>query len=233
MSTQRTLRVFSVLAIRAAFDQLLPLWQQRYPNIELDIVWGPTTVLEQKIAAGDGADVTIVTVEALDRLIASGRVSAASRVELVDSQIGLATLPGRPVPDISSAEALKNALLQARSVGYSLGGASGIYFQQLLQQLGIADAINQRATTIDEGFTGRLLLAGSADIAVQQISELLTVDGIQIVGPLPPEVEKVLSFSAGVFSDAGQPQDAATLLRFLRSEAARRIFEASGLSWRA
>ncbi|PRD16223.1 molybdate ABC transporter substrate-binding protein [Pantoea coffeiphila] len=232
MTEKTTLRVFSVLAIRAAVDRLLPLWQQQYPDITLDIAWGPTVVIEKNIAAGQRADAVIVTVDALDRLIAAGEVRAASRIELVDSQIGLAALPGAPHPDISSVAALKEALLKARSVGYSLAGASGIYFQQLLANLGIADEVNRRATTIPEGFTARLLVEGQADIAVQQISELLTVEGIEIIGPLPPGAEKTLSFSAGVFREAEQPEDAALLLAFLRSAEARRIFEASGLSWR-
>lgn len=233
MTEKKTLRVFSVLAIRAAVDRLLPLWQQQYPQITLDISWGPTVVIEQNIAAGQRADAVIVTVEALNRLIADGQVTAASRRELVDSQIGLAALPGVAQPDISSVAALKTALLNARSVGYSLAGASGIYFQQLLETLGIADAVNQRATTIPEGFTARLLTEGKADIAVQQISELLTVEGIEIIGPLPPGAQKTLSFSAGVFAESAQSEDAALLLAFLRSADARRIFEASGLSWRA
>lgn len=232
MTEKTTLRVFSVLAIRAAVDRLLPLWQQRYPHIALDIAWGPTVVIEKNIAAGQRADAVIVTVEAMDRLIAERYVPAESRIELVDSQIGLAALPGAPKPDISSVAALKAALLNARSVGYSLAGASGIYFRQLLENLGIADEVNRRATTIPEGFTARLLVEGKADIAVQQISELLTVEGIAIIGPLPPGAEKTLSFSAGVFSDAERPEDAARLLAFLRSAEARGIFEASGLSWR-
>lgn len=233
MSTQQTVTLFSVLAIRAAFDRLLPLWQQRYPQITLQVEWAPTTRIEQWIADGRRADAVIVTREAMDRLVEQQVVEAASRSELVDSVIGIATLPGAPQPDLSSAVALKQTLLQARSVGYSLGGASGIWFKTVLERLGITEAVNARASTIDEGFTGRLLLEGKADLAVQQISELLTVPGIHIAGPLPDALQKVLSFPGALFRGARQPAPAAALLGFLRSDEARAVFHAAGLTPRA
>lgn len=233
MNVQTTVTLFSVLAIRAAFDRLMPLWQQRCPHIKLQVEWAPTTRIEQWIAEGKRADAVIVTTEAMDRLVEQAVVDAGSRSELVDSMIGVATLPGAPQPDLSSAAALKQSLLQARSVGYSLGGASGIWFKTVLERLAIADAVNARASTIDEGFTARLLLEGKADLAIQQISELLTVPGINIAGPLPDEVQKVLSFPGALFRDAGRPAEAAALLAFLRSAQAREVFSASGLTPRA
>lgn len=233
MSTQQTVTLFSVLAIRAAFDRLLPLWQQRYPHIRLQVEWAPTTRIEQWIAEGRRADAVIATSEAMDRLVEQAVVDASSRHELVDSVIGIATLPGAPQLDLSNAAALKQTLLQARSVGYSLGGASGIWFNTVLERLGITQSVNARASTIDEGFTARLLLEGKADLAVQQISELLTVPGIRIAGPLPDEVQKVLSFPGALFRKADRPTEAAALLAFLRSEEAREVFRASGLTPRA
>lgn len=233
MSAQQTVKLFSVLAIRAAFDRLLPLWQQRCPQVELQVEWAPTTRIEQWIADGRRADAVIVTTEAMDRLVEQAVVEAGSRRELVDSTIGVATLPDAAQPDLSSAAALKQSLLQARSVGYSLGGASGIWFKTVLERLDITQAVNARASTIDEGFTARLLLEGKADLAVQQISELLTVPGIKIAGSLPDELQKVLSFPGALFRNAGRPAEAAALLAFLRSDAAREVFQACGLTPRA
>ena len=229
---ESTLRLFSVLAIRAPFVGLEKNWQSAHSDLPLAIDWNPTSVIEKKIAAGETADAVIVTAEAMDKLIAGGYVAASSRVELVDSPLGLAMLRDAAAPDISNVAAFKQALLQAKSVAYSLGGASGIYFQKLLKELAIEQEINARATTINEGFTAAQLLDGTADIAVQQISELLMVEGIKVIGPLPEGAQKILSFSGGVFTRAARPQQAAALLDFLRSPEAMQAFNAWGLTAR-
>lgn len=227
-----TLHLFSVLAIRAPFAAVQEAWRKTHPASPLAIDWNPTSVIEKNIADGAAADAVIVTAEAMDRLIAQGLVAAESRTELVDSPLGLAMLPDAVAPDISSIESFTEALLTARSVAYSLGGASGIYFQTLLKKLGIEQQINARATTIAEGFTAAQLLEGKADIAIQQISELLMVEGIKVIGPLPPGAQKVLSFSGGVFHKAARPEAAAALLDFLRAEEAMQAFTAYGLTAR-
>ncbi|WLS80773.1 substrate-binding domain-containing protein [Erwinia pyri] len=232
MSQQHPIRVFSALAIRAPFIELEAEWSRQHPEKTLAIEWNPTTVIEKKIASGEQADAVILTVPVMDRLIAEGLIDPASRVELVDSQVGLAMLPDAEAPDISSVEALTSALLNARSVAITLGGASGIYFLTLLEKLGIKEQIMARATTIPEGFTASQLTAGEADIAVQQISELLMVEGIKVIGPLPEAVQKVTSFSGGIFRQAENPEGAALLLQSLRSEKARAAFKAFGLQWR-
>lgn len=229
--SKETLRLFSVLAIRAPFAAVEQAWLRSHAA-PLTIDWKPTSVIESTIAGGATADAVIVTSEAMDRLIAKGVVAADSRVELVDSPLGLAMLPDAVAPDISNVASFTQALLAAKSVAYSLGGASGIYFQTLLKNLGIEEEINARATTIAEGFTAAQLLEGTADIAVQQISELLMVKGIKVIGPLPPGAQKVLSFSGGVFSRAARPDDAAALLHFLREKEAMQAFAAYGLTAR-
>jgi len=223
------IQVFSALAVRAPFVGLEAQWAKQHPDTLLEIEWNPTTVIEKRIAEGETADVVILTVPAMAKLVELDLVSASSIINLVDSQIGLAMLPEAEAPDISSTEALKNALVSARSVAYSLGGASGIYLQQLMKSLGIEEAVNSRASTIPEGFTATKLIDGSADIAVQQISELLTVEGIKVIGPLPQDVQKVTSFQAGIFRHAKNPDAALTLLEYLRSEPAKKAYESFGL----
>ncbi|MEI2264590.1 molybdate ABC transporter substrate-binding protein [Erwinia sp. CGal63] len=227
-----TLKLFSVLAIRAPFTDIENAWRQHHTEHALAIDWSPTSIIEKNISDGARADAVIVTAEAMDRLIAQGVVAAESRVELVDSPLGLAMLPEAVAPDISTVPALTQALLAAKSVCYSLGGASGIYFQTLLNKLGIEEEVNARATTIAEGFTAAQLLTGKADLAVQQISELLMVKGIRMIGPLPPGAQKVLSFSGGVCNEAARPEAATTLLRFLRGPEAMPAFTAYGLTAR-
>lgn len=229
MVTKSRLQVFSALAVRAPFVSLEAQWPEQYPETLLEIEWNPTTVIEKKIAQGETADVVILTAPAMRKLVELEQVSASSVVNLVDSEIGLAMLPEAEAPDISSTEALKNALLSARSVAYSLGGASGIYLQQLMKSLGIEEEINARASTIAEGFTATKLIDGSADIAVQQISELLSVEGVKVIGPLPQDVQKVTSFQAGIFQHASNPVAASTLLDYLRSEQAIEAYGRFGL----
>ena len=133
---------------------------------------------------------------------------------------------GGPKPDIGSVEALKATLLAARCVAYSKIGASGIYFAALLQRLGIAEQVNASALVVPSGFTAEGLVSGEADLAVQQISELLVVSGIDVVGPLPPEVQTVATFSGGLLTDR---PEAAALLTFLASAEAASALRASGL----
>ncbi|MFU9137421.1 molybdate ABC transporter substrate-binding protein [Erwinia tasmaniensis] len=232
MSGTTTLRVFSALAVRAPFDALERDFLKQYSHCELTLEWNPTSVIEKKIAAGATADAAILTVPVIERLIEEGVIIADSRVDLVDSRIGLATLPDAVAPDISSLPALKQTLLTARSVAWSLGGASGIYFQTLIQRLGIEAEITSRGTTIPEGFTARQLLTGKADLALQQISELLMVPGVKVIGPLPDEAQKVTAFAGGIFRTAANRQDAAALLASLRTPQARTTFESFGLRCR-
>jgi molybdate transport system substrate-binding protein len=132
-------------------------------------------------------------------------------------------------PDISTPEAFTSALLNARSVAYSKAGASGIYFEAMMARLGITDAINARATVIPAGFTAEKLTTGEADIAVQQLSELLVVPGIEIVGPFPGALQNVTHFSAAIMRDAVNREGAERFLAMLTEERAVAAYRASGL----
>lgn len=232
MVNKTRLRVFSALAVRAPFVLLEQEWGKTHSDISLEIEWNPTSVIEKKIAQGETADAVILTKPAMDTLIEAGLISPTSIVELVDSHIGLAMLPDATAPDISTTALLIKALLAARSVAYSQGGASGIYLIKLLESLGIKEEFLSRATAIPEGFTATKLIDGSADIAIQQISELLSVEGVKVIGPLPKEVQKVTSFQAGIFSQAEQPAAASTFLKYLRSQQAQTEYEKFGLQVR-
>ncbi|WP_176079828.1 molybdate ABC transporter substrate-binding protein [Paraburkholderia tropica] len=195
------LRLLSGMAVQAAFDaDVIPRYERAGGAVEIE--WNPTAVLMKEISEGKRADVMLLTSEAVDDLVARGIAKASTRIELVRSNLGVAVKAGAAHPEIGTAQAFQEALVGARSVAYTLGGASGIYFGKLIEQLGIADAVNARATRITEGLTAAKLLTGEADLAVQQISELLAVEGIEVVGPFPEGTQKTLSFAVACFAES-------------------------------
>jgi len=200
----------------------------REKGVAFSASYQSTVALMERIASGESADVAIITDAAIETLVAQGRVSRESRRDLASSSVGLAVRAGAPRPDISTPDALKHALLSARSITYTLTGASGIHFARVIGQLGIADAINAKATVRD-GLAGELAARGEVELAVQQISELMQAKGIDIVGPLPAEVQKSTVFSAGIFAAAKAPGDAATLIAWLSRPATAAIIRAKGM----
>lgn len=229
MAGQSTpLKVMCALAIRQAFDQAI-VPDLAAAGVTLEIDWNPTTVIMKTIEGGGRADALVIMTESMDVLAAQGLIDPASRFEVVQSRVGIAVPNGAPHPDISSVEAFKQTLLGARSVAYSQAGASGIHFRNVLDQLGIADAIKAKATVIPAGFTAEKLMTGEADIAVQQISELMTVPGVEIVGRFPEAVQKASRLAAAMFAETPQRAAAHRFLDTLRSERAIEAYRSTGL----
>jgi molybdate transport system substrate-binding protein len=156
-------------------------------------------------------------------------VVAESCVDLARSWVGIAVKAGAAHPNISTEAALRAALLGARSVAYSQLGASGILFAKLIERLGIASDITGRAVIIPQGFTAEKLVTGEAELAVQQISELKQVAGIEVVGPIPYELQTPAVFSAGRIATTTRPAEADRLLRFLASSEVAPALRESGL----
>jgi molybdate transport system substrate-binding protein len=162
-------------------------------------------------------------------MAAERRVAAASCVDLARSYVGIAVKAGRVHPDISSEAALRTALTQARAVAYSRIGASGILFAQLIVRLGIAHLVNAHAVIIPSGLTAERVMADEADLAVQQISELKQVAGIEVVGPIPRELQVPAVFSAGRMVTTDKTAQSEQLLAFLRSPEAALVLREAGL----
>jgi molybdate transport system substrate-binding protein len=179
--------------------------------------------LLERLRAGEAADVVILTREGLDEVVREGRVAAESCVDLARSWVGIAVEAGAVHPDISNEAALRAALLSARSVAYSRLGA------KLIERLGIASDINAKAQIIQQGFTAEKLLTGEADLAVQQISELKQVGGIEVVGSIPHELQTPAVFSAGRMAATNKWDEADRLLRFLASPEVAPALRESGL----
>ncbi|HET7364414.1 MAG TPA: substrate-binding domain-containing protein [Burkholderiales bacterium] len=179
-----------------------------------------TQALLKSIADGASADVVLLTADGIAQLVASGKVLAATRIDLGRSGVGIAVRKGAPKPDLGSLDALKRTLLAAASVAHSRMGASGLYFAELLERLGLADKLKKRII-VDKGPVAARVASGEAELGAQLLCELAPVVGIDIVGPLPPEVQKYYAFSAAVMT-ASRKQDAArAFLDFLRSEPVR------------
>ena len=185
--------------------------------------------IPSRLGRGEPADVVILARSALDALVKDGKVVAGSRVDLVRSSIGFAIKRGAPRPDISTVEALKRTLLAAPSIAYS-ASASGTYYEtELLKTLGIEAQVKPKSRRILSERVGTVVARGDAVLGLQQVSELLPIEGIDYIGPLPAEVQRVTVFSAGVAVGSKQPAAAAELIRYLASPAAAPTIAKTGL----
>lgn len=222
------LRVLSTLAVMGAMRDLAARYEAK-TGIPVDADFSPTVALLERLRGGETADVAILTAQGIDDLIGEGVMQPGSRTDVALSFVGVAVKAGATKPDIGSVEAFTAAILAARAVAYSKIGASGIFFAGLLERLGIAAVVNPRAIVVPAGFTAERLIDGQADLAVQQISELMVVPGIEVVGPLPPEIQTVATFSAGLLTATAGADAAAAFLHFLASPDIAPILRRSGL----
>jgi len=217
----------------AAYLELVPEYESATHN-KLNTEFGPSmgtthNAIPVRLERGEAIDVVIMAGPALDDLIKQGKVRTDSRVDLVDSYIGMAVKAGAPKPDISTVDALKRTLLAAKSIAYS-DSASGVYLStELFPKLGILDQIKGKSRKIEADPVGGVVATGEFEIGFQQISELRPVKGIDIVGPLPPGAQRVTVFAAGIPATATHPEAAKALIQWLASPAAYAAIKKSGL----
>ncbi len=229
MASQSSVTVMSGLALEVAVNRWLkPAFEAETPY-RLEIDWRPTTAIMKSVAEGQRADVVIAIDASMDKLCADRIVRPETRLCLADSVLGVGVRAGAPRPDVSTVEAFKRAMVGARAVAYSKAGASGIYFTGLIERLGIAAEVNARAVTIPMGFTGEKVASGEAELAIQQVSELMSVPGVDVAGPFPDEIQTVSTFDAAIFADAANPEGAAAFLALLGSPAAAKAYADGGL----
>ena len=222
------IRILSTRAVQGALPALMAEIE-RSAGAQVAVEFGPTNALIDRIKAGARTDVAILTREAVDELAALGILDGGSAVDLVRSLVGLAVKAGAPKPDIGTLEAFTATLLAARSIVYSRLGQSGVFFAGLIERLGIAEAVNAKAIVIPSGLTGELVARGEVEMALQQLSELRAVPGLDIVGPLPAGAQKPSVFSAAIFAGSAQAVPARGLLQALTSAHAAAAFMAAGL----
>jgi molybdate transport system substrate-binding protein len=226
-------KVVSSGGFAAAYRVLAPEFERTTGNTVVTS-WGPSMgdtpgAVPARLRRGEAIDVVIMVGYALGDLIKQGKVVADSRVDLARSGIGIAVRAGAPKPDISSVDALRRTLLAAKSIAYS-DSASGVYVStDLFQRLGIADQVASKSRMIPAEPVGAVVARGEAEIGFQQISELKPIAGIDIVGPLPPEIQKFTIFSAGIVVGTKEPDAAKALISFLASPAAAVAIKESGM----
>jgi molybdate transport system substrate-binding protein len=227
------IKVVTSGAFTAAYLELAPEYERATHN-KLVTEFGPSmgtthNAIPTRLERGEAIDVVIMAAPALDDLIKQGKARAGSRVDLVQASIGMAVKAGARRPDISTVDALRRTLLAAKSIAYS-DSASGVYLStELFPALGIADQIKDKARKIEADPVGGVVASGEVEIGFQQISELRPVQGIDIVGPLPPGAQRVTVFAAGIPATSKHPDAAKALIRWLASPAAYQAIKKSGL----
>jgi molybdate transport system substrate-binding protein len=219
------IRVLSTIGMRTVLEEVTPAFEKAR-GVTVTRSYDSSVALMKRIAAGETGDAAVFTAGAIDDLIAQGKV--IGRTDMARSFVGIAVRKGAPQPDISTPEAFKKAMLAAKSIARSETGASGLYFASLIARLGLADALNPKII-VQDGIVGRIAARGEAEIAVQQISELMQADGIDIVGPLPDELQSITVFSAGVFKGSAAPDLATAYVAHLSSPEFGAIVRAKGM----
>lgn len=223
-----TVKLIASNAVKEACAELVPAFEQATGH-KVDAIWGGTLDISARIEGGEVADLVILAAERIDDLIARGRLAAGSRVDIARSGIGVAVRAGARKPDISSAAALAAALQTAGSIVLS-SGPSSVYLANLFRKLGIADAIKSKIHQIGPGLpVGAAVARGEGEIGFTQVSELLHAEGVDYVGPLPPDIQDVTVWSAGLHAAAPAPDAAKALLAHLTGPQAAAVIRRSGM----
>jgi molybdate transport system substrate-binding protein len=225
-------KVLSVLGMRAVLDDLGPRFERSSGN-RLAISFTTLGGALKRVQTGETADVVIIPQRGIERLAGEGRIAADSVIVFAQSRMGVAVRKGAARPDISSPESLKRALLEVKSFTYpnpAHGASSGIHFAKVLERLGIAREVKSKTVFLPEaGPVGMLVASGKAELAVHQIQELAPVPGIEIVGPLPDDLQDTLVFAAAVMVGSGEAAASKALVDYLRSREAAKIIRAKGM----
>lgn len=218
----------SSMATRLVLAELVDAFQQRSGSrVTIESVGGVDAA--KRVQAGEAFDVVILASDAIDKLMASGHVLAGSKVDLVRSGVAVAVRAGAPKPDISTEDAVREAVRAARSISYSTG-PSGVALAKLFERWGIADEIKDRIVTPPPGIpVGSLVAKGEVELGFQQLSELLNLEGISVLGPLPPAIQIITTFSAGVCSGSQQVAAVRAMLADMNSPEAAAAKQRQGM----
>ncbi len=220
------IKVLASTAVKTTLEELGPQFEKATGN-KVEIDFAPAAVLKAKIDQGTAFDVAILTAPVTDGLAAEGKIDT-TRTTIAHSGIGVAIHRGAAKPDISTTEAFKRTLLNAKSVGFTAAGATGAYLKTLFEKLGIAEELKPKLKLL-QGAAGEAAAAGEVEIGMTQISEILPYANAELVGPLPPDVQSYTYFSAAVSAASKEADVARAFIKFLAAPAALAVIKAKGM----
>jgi molybdate transport system substrate-binding protein len=220
------IKILASTAVKTTLEELGPQFEKATGN-KVDLEFAPAAVLKAKIDQGTAFDVAILTAPVTDALAGEGKIDT-TRTTISHSGIGVAIHKGAAKPDISTTEAFKRALLNAKSVGFTAAGATGAYLKSLFEKLGIADELKPKLKLL-QGAAGEAAASGEVEIGMTQISEILPYANAELVGPLPPDIQSYTYFSAAVSTVSKDADAARAFIKFLAAPAALTVIKAKGM----
>jgi molybdate transport system substrate-binding protein len=230
-ATAAEIKVFSTIGVKSVLEELIPKFEQATGN-KVNMTWSTAALLEKRVQAGEQADALVLVKNNVDNLLKDGKIASGTNAIFAKSIFAVAVKAGAAKPDISTPEAFKKSLLAAKAVSYSdpaSGGASGVYIAKQIEKMGIAEQLKPKTKyPASGGFSGTLLASGEADLAIQSKPELLSVPGVEVVGPLPGDMAFTVVYEAGVQSGASNSDAANALVKYLMSPEAQALFKAKG-----
>jgi molybdate transport system substrate-binding protein len=230
-TTAAEIKVFSTVGVKSVLEELIPKFEKASGH-KLNLTWSTAALLTKRVQDGETADALILIKSNVESLLKDGKIAAGTDTLFAKSIFAVGVKTGAPKPDISTIDAFKNSLLAAKAVSYSdpaTGGASGVYVVKQFDRMGITEQMKAKSKHPPSGgLSGALLVSGEADMAVNSKPELLSVSGVDVVGPLPGDMAFTVVYAAGVGSGATQGDAAKALLKFLMSPEAQAVFKAKG-----
>ena len=225
------IKVFSTTGVKGVLEELIPKFEKASGH-SLNVTWSTAALLTKRVEAGEQADALVLIKNNVESLLKEGKIVPGTETLFGQSIFAVGVKTGTPKPDVSTPDAFKKSLLSAKVVSYSnpaSGGASGVYIAKQIDKMGIADQLKDKTKFPPSGgFSGTLLVSGDADIAIQSKPELLSIPGVEVVGPLPGDMAFTVVYAAGVQSGAAQADAAKAFVNFLKSPEAQAVFKAKG-----
>ena len=221
-------KVIAANAVKEAYLEIVSAFEKASGH-KVTTIWAGTESATRQISGGEVVDIVLIAAPNIDKLIAEGKLAAGSRADVAKTGVGVAVRAGLPKPDISSREAIKQAVLAAKSVAYS-SGPSGFYLADLFNKMGIADQIKEKVKQPASGVQiAELMARGDADLGFHQVSELVHAKGIDYLGPLPADIQNITVYSAGLHTAAPAPDAAKALVKFLTAPEAAPMIKKIGM----
>jgi molybdate transport system substrate-binding protein len=222
------LKVLITNTVKPVMAEVAPQFE-RSAGHRLSIRYEGSALLQEEITRGDDFDIALLIEPNMDAVAKLGKISPTTRIDIARSGLGVVVREGHPKPDISTVDAFKRTMLEAKSIAYATRGASGTHFIAVCERLGIAEQVKVKGKTNPSGMVAEFVANGEAELAVQQMSELVSVNGTDLVGPFPPELNLISKITAAVSANSREPDAAKAFIRFFASPEVIRVIKARGM----